>query len=197
MRRGQSWFVARGFSDGLTCMFYRVLLFGCFHVANPCCHQSSWWCICWHGAFLAYRDFICSPAMTPTEIDLVVRRLMVVQAPKESQLHSENLLCAATCLTNCSFQLSLTEDFTLLVLLCSWMPYKYDEDGWDLLDYFCGVGKVGTLALKAGYQAALFDLNFEPAPTERSTSQRKSKRPARSKFDCNGEVGFSFPGHIH
>lgn len=77
------------------------------------------------------------------------------------------------------------------------MPYKYDEDGWDLLDYFCGVGKVGTLALKAGYQAALFDLNFEPAPTERSTSQRKSKRPARSKFDCNGEVGFSFPGDIH
>lgn len=77
------------------------------------------------------------------------------------------------------------------------MPIRYDEDGWNLLDYFCGAGKVGTLAMKAGYQAALFDLNFEPAPTERSSSQRKSKRPARSKFDCNGEVGYSFPGHIN
>lgn len=87
------------------------------------------------------------------------------------------------------------EDFILLILLCSWLPMSQPDAPWDVLDYFCGVGRISQLASKLGFQSAACDIKHHQ-PDARSESQRKSGRPKRSRFDINGEVGFALPCSI-
>ena len=86
------------------------------------------------------------------------------------------------------------EDLVLLVLLCSWLSIEElttSTDEWDLLDYFCGEGRIAKLASKVGLKAAACDINLLPR-TGQSTSQARSGRHARWPMDINGEVGFVF-----
>lgn len=87
------------------------------------------------------------------------------------------------------------EDFILLILLCSWLPMSQPDAPWDVLDYFCGVGRISQLASKVGFQSAARDIKHHQ-PDARSESQRKSGRHKRSRFDINGEVGFALPCSI-
>lgn len=86
------------------------------------------------------------------------------------------------------------EDFVYLLLLLSWMTCV-DLKGrqWDLLDFFCGAGRIGALASSVGYKVASYDILIPPNPTKwRKKQTGFSAR--RSPMDINGESGFVFPG---
>ena len=133
--------------------------------------------------------------MVNHKIDLVVRRLMALKAPKDSWFKTCTV-SSSNCTPLFNYDSVGSQDFVLLVLLCSWTTLGIREENWELLDYFCGVGRVGHLAAQVGYKSAACDIKHHQ-PEEQSQSQKKSGRPMRSRFDSNGEVGFSFPISIY
>ena len=78
---------------------------------------------------------------------------------------------------------------TLLLLLSTLSFADLESSEYDVLEFFCGVGRIATLAAAVGLRAVKMDLLMDKR-RGRSKAQRKSGRPARSRMDLNGEVGF-------
>lgn len=68
---------------------------------------------------------------------------------------------------------------------------KRPEKEWRLIEFFSGHGRISTLAAKAGFPVASFDVGII------SAKRSKRRRPTRlfqerRPMDINGEVGFAF-----
>lgn len=61
--------------------------------------------------------------------------------------------------------------------------------GFDLVEYFSGVGRIAKLAHYSGYVSRGFDINYDDPPDEES---KHTGLPRRSAFDMNGEAGFVY-----
>lgn len=88
---------------------------------------------------------------------------------------------------------SQSEDFVLLVLLCSWLSVAASDSSeeFQVLDFFSGKGRITELASKAGLRAAALDLSME-SRSEPPRYRKKAGRSFRSPMDWNGESGFAF-----
>ena len=66
-------------------------------------------------------------------------------------------------------------------------PDIIELGGYDLLEFFSGVGRIATVAHCSGYLARGYEILHDiPA----SGDSRHSGMPRRSAFDMNGEAGF-------
>lgn len=103
--------------------------------------------------------------MTPDEMDLVLRRLVAMGAPK---------------------------DFVLLCLLCAFLAQGAfrGKHTWQVLEFFSGKARLSRLAAKCGYPVASFDLENDKGFNNRKKTS-KHTFPHRSYMDFNGESGFA------
>ena len=82
----------------------------------------------------------------------------------------------------------LIEDFIVLIYWCQNLAFvDYKRKCWDVIDFFCGEGKIARCAVRLGYQAAAYDINLAPAKKKR----RSIWRPTPSPMDINSDVGFT------
>ena len=65
----------------------------------------------------------------------------------------------------------------------------FRRKSWDVIDFFCGEGKISRHAILLGYKAAAFDINLAPPKKKR----RSIWRPSPSPMDINSDVGFTPP----
>ena len=126
--------------------------------------------------------------MGPDEIELVIRRLLAIEAPKERLSRFDG------------FRLDLSrasQDFVLLTLLCAWLvlgPLRGQET-WEVVEFFSGKGRLSRLAAKAGFKTASFEVELDRDFAMGKRRKCKTRRfPQRSFMDFNGESGFAFLG---
>ena len=123
------------------------------------------------------------------EIQLVVRRLLALQAPTESWHMRESVDAGiyhgpAPVLPCACIQ---TKDFVYLVLCCAWLTCARAEHEWDVIDFFAGAARIAKHATRKKFRAAAYDILYSP-PSKR----RKSIwRPGRSAMDLNSDSGFA------
>lgn len=140
--------------------------------------------------------------MTPAQFDLLIRRLLAIQAPKEtrsSKVSKEQLLKKNKRANIYSSNLCILwspKDFVYLLLLIRWLSVV-DLEGtqWDLMDFFCGAGRIGALAAAVKFRVAAYDILIPPKPS-RKRKKYEYYSHQRSPMDINGESGFVFLGKI-
>ncbi|CAE7029540.1 unnamed protein product [Symbiodinium sp. CCMP2592] len=98
--------------------------------------------------------------MTPQERHLVLKRLIKMGAPK---------------------------DFIYLLILISSQAFFGGPPVWDVVDLFCGVGRISKLASRDGYEVASVDIGLLPAADKPTCSKKKKKPP----MDVTSEAGFA------
>ena len=133
--------------------------------------------------------------MSPQEIELVIRRLIAVGAPKVIWLEfnggiTHGCLAFEVTLTSTTlfFSLLLHEDFVIMLCFCSWLPFVcWDLPEYDIIEFFAGRGRIARLAHRAGFRAALYDKKYNKPPLKRS---KHSGHKRRSYMDINSESGF-------
>ena len=69
----------------------------------------------------------------------------------------------------------------LLILLVSWLDLPVQDDPYQVLELFAGVGRVAALAKFAGFKSAAVDLDYS-----KEIWQRQGKR---SPMDINSDAG--------
>ena len=85
------------------------------------------------------------------------------------------------------------------MLLAWWLTtsptFAFDDIGvgFDVLEFYSGVGRIAKCAQAVGYTARAYDINYDTPPPGESVH---SKLPHRSAFDMNGEAGYLCLGSL-
>lgn len=85
----------------------------------------------------------------------------------------------------------------ILVLLISWLhlgALSVPDAPWDLVEFFCGKGRISTLATQAGFAVASCDIELGHPSKKQQKRRRNIKQnmfPKRPPCDMNGEVGMA------
>lgn len=87
-----------------------------------------------------------------------------------------------------------TEAFIMIVLMCSWLSFvDLESSQYEMIEFFAGQSRISRLAHAAGYQAARYDLTYDPVFQENSgSSSGKRKRASGGAMDFSSSAGFVF-----
>ena len=131
--------------------------------------------------------------MTPSQFDLFVKRLIMLNTPKAAwSIHGITLDAHRSLLVQ-SFRCFFCFVFfvrqvpvqrkpkvvVLLVLLTWWLELPKDGEAYQVLEFFAGVGRIASMSRYAGFRSAAVDIEYG-----KSTGKR-----ARPPMDLNSNAG--------
>lgn len=137
---------------------------------------------------------------TPEQINLALRRLIVLGCPMDACLrlrnpnqskHFKTKIPPAIQIDLCTG--AVHEEFIYLVLLTCWLDgqLRPQPKTLDVLEIFSGKARVSKMASWIGLEVRSIDINYDKPPKKESAHSGKQQRSA---MDICGEAGFVLPG---
>ncbi len=147
--------------------------------------------------------------MLPSQLDMVLKRLAALGAPKDSllKIFSGGLMfqefVKLHSIKKCHPNLNCWHKaFILIILLLSWQSFFNLEESaeYQLLEYYAGIGRIARLASNFGYKAGAFDIVYDiPQVTQSWSSSaylkgkmKKIQTGTKTAMDLTTTAGFVF-----
>ena len=117
--------------------------------------------------------------VTRSDLDLVIRRLFALKAPKAGSIVSK---FAMTCMKvmiigfPVALQFLHPEVFITIILLLSWTEFYQNRDLLDTVDCFAGAARIAKISRCLGRKAVALDVGYHPN---------------KKVFDFNSSAGYT------